>query len=115
PAALGKDNLDVDAVLLIGEHGQYPRNARGQILYPRYEFFREIVDVFRASKRVVPVFCDKHLSYDAGKAKEMVETAKTMGFGLMAGSSLPVTFRRPEWELPFGARVEEAVVCSYGD
>ncbi|HEY2787497.1 MAG TPA: hypothetical protein VGJ05_21250, partial [Fimbriiglobus sp.] len=33
----------------------------------------------------------------------------------MAGSSLPVTFRRPEWEMPFGAKVEEAVVCHYGD
>jgi hypothetical protein len=116
PAALGgKDSLDVDAVLLIGEHGQYPRNDRGQILYPRYEFFQEIVKVFEGSKKVVPVFCDKHLSYDAAKAKAMYDTAKTMGFGFMAGSSLPVTFRTPEWELPFGAKVEEAVVCHHGD
>lgn len=115
-AALGgKDSLDVDAVLLIGEHGQYRRNERGQILYPRYEFFQEIVDVFKASRKVVPVFCDKHLSYDAAKAKEMYDTARRMGFGFMAGSSLPVTFRTPEWELPFGAKVEEAVVCHHGD
>jgi hypothetical protein len=111
----GKNSLDVDAVLLIGEHGQYKRNERGQILYPRYEFFREIVKVFEASKKVVPVFCDKHLSYDSTKAKEMYDTAKKMGIPFMAGSSLPVTFRRPEWEMPFGEKVEEAVVCHYGD
>ena len=39
----------------------------------------------------------------------MVETAKAMGFGLMAGSSLPVTWRQPSIDLPFGADVEEAV------
>ena len=64
---------------------------------------------------MVPVFCDKHLSYDAVKAKEMYDTAKKMGFAFMAGSSLPVTFRRPEWEMPFGEKVEEAVVCTYAD
>ena len=105
----------MDGVLLIVEHGDYPRNDRGQILYPRYEFFEQIVEVFRASKRTVPVFCDKHLSYDHVKARKMYDTAKEMGFGLMAGSSLPVTWRRPEWEPDFGARIEEAVVCYYAD
>jgi hypothetical protein len=115
-AALGgKNSLDVDAVLLIGEHGQYKRNERGQILYPRFEFFQEIVGVFKASGKVVPLFSDKHFSYDSSKARQMYDTARTMGFGFMAGSSLPVTFRRPEWEMPFGAKVEEAVVCHYGD
>jgi hypothetical protein len=116
PAALGgRDSLDVDGVLMIVEHGDYPRNDRNQILYPRAEFFEQIVEVFRASKRSVPVFCDKHLSYDYRKARHMYDTAKEMGFGLMAGSSLPVTWRRPEWEPGFGAKVEEAVVCYYAD
>jgi hypothetical protein len=116
PAALGgTDSLDVDGVLLIVEHGDYPRNKYGQILYPRYEFFEQVVEVFRASKRSVPVFCDKHLSYDHAKARKMYDTAKKMGFGLMAGSSLPVTWRRPEWEPDFGARIEEAVACYYAD
>jgi hypothetical protein len=38
-------------VLLIGEHGDYPKNDLGQTLYPRYEFFTAIVDVFRKSGR----------------------------------------------------------------
>lgn len=37
----GGDRLAVDAVLIIAEHGDYPRNEKGQILYPRYKFFRQ--------------------------------------------------------------------------
>ncbi len=115
-AALGgKGNLDVDGVMLICEHGDYPRNKLGQILYPRYELFEQIVDVFRSSRKTVPVFVDKHLSYDHVKARKMVETAKEMGFGLMAGSSLPVTWRRPEWEPELGSKIREAVVCYFSD
>lgn len=112
---LGTDRLAVDAVLLICEHGNYPRNERWQILYPRYEMFQQIVDVFRRSGRVVPVFNDKHLSYDRTKARDMVETARRMNIPLMAGSSLPVTWRKPELELPIGAPIREALVASYND
>src|SRR5207247_1141697 len=43
PEALrcGGSALAVDAVLIIAEHGNYPRNEKGQILYPRYEFFEQ--------------------------------------------------------------------------
>jgi hypothetical protein len=112
---LGTGKLAVDGVLLIGEHGDYPFNDRGQKLYPRYELFQQIVDVFKKSGRSVPVFCDKHLSYDRRRAAEMVATARKIGFPLMAGSSLPITWRRPEVELPVGARVKEALVASRGE
>lgn len=108
--ALGKGGLDVDAVLLIIEHGEYPVNEFGQIEYPRYEFFEQIVEVFRRSGRSVPVFCDKHLSYDHRKAARMVALARELGFGLMAGSSLPVTWRLPALELPLDTPVEEGLV-----
>ena len=68
---LGGEELAVDGVLLIGEHGNYPRNDKGQRLYPRYEFFQEIVSVFRDSGRSVPVFNDKHLSWNWEWAKEI--------------------------------------------
>ena len=35
----GGDELAVDAVLLIGEHGDYPKSEFGQTKYPRYELF----------------------------------------------------------------------------
>src|SRR5262245_7588577 len=41
----GGDKLAVDAVLIIGEHGDYPTNKIGQKLYPRYEFFKQVVEV----------------------------------------------------------------------
>ncbi|MCE9603705.1 MAG: hypothetical protein K8U03_02255 [Planctomycetia bacterium] len=94
----GPGKLDVDAVLLICEHGDYPQNELGQLLYPRYEMFEQIVDVFRKSGRSVPVFIDKHLSFDHRLAAKMVAASRELKFPLMAGSSLPVTWRRPELE-----------------
>lgn len=106
----GPRSLDVDAVLLIIEHGDYPVNELGQVQYPRFEMFEEIVQVFQQSGRSVPVFCDKHLSYDHRKAAKMVATARAMNFGLMAGSSLPVTWRRPEYEAPLETPFEDGLV-----
>ncbi|HAA50004.1 MAG TPA: hypothetical protein DCE43_09795 [Planctomycetaceae bacterium] len=110
----GGRRLDVDGVLLIGEHGNYPTNKKGQRLYPRYEFFQQIVNVFRESNRSVPVFNDKHLSWNWDWALEMVETARELDFPLLAGSSLPVTRRIPQVDMPLGARVEEALCVAIG-
>lgn len=110
-AALGGPNgLDVDAVLIIIEHGDYPLNDRGQVLYPRYEMFEQVVEVYKKSGRSVPVFVDKHLSYDHQLATKMVQTSRDMGFGLMAGSSLPVTWRIPEVEAPVNTPLTEGLV-----
>ena len=100
----GGNQLAVDAVLIIGEHGNYPRNELGQTLYPRYPFFKQVVEVFRKDGQAVPVFNDKHLSWKWDWAREMVETAHKMGFPFMAGSSLPVTWRMPAIDLPHGAK-----------
>ncbi|MCH2212851.1 MAG: hypothetical protein MK110_16230 [Fuerstiella sp.] len=111
---LGGEEMAVDGVLLIAEHGDYPKNEMGQTLYPRYEFFRRIVDVFEHSGRTAPVFNDKHLSWSWDQAKDMVDTADRMGFALMAGSSLPVTTRLPSVDLPLGCEVEEVVSVGVG-
>lgn len=111
---LGGGRLAVDGVVLIGEHGRYQRNEKGQTRYPRYEFFQEIVKVFRAGGRSVPVFNDKHLSWNWEWAREMYDTAREMGFAFSAGSSLPVTWRTPSLEMPLNARVREAVCVCYG-
>lgn len=113
-ALLEDGKLAVEGVLLIGEHGNYPRNEKGQILYPRHELFSKIVDVFRKVGKSVPVFNDKHLSYSWAKCKEMMAWSRELSIPLLAGSSLPVTWRRPELELPLDSPVEEALVAAYG-
>ena len=106
---LGKKDLTVDAVLLIGEHGNYPANELGQRMYPRKEFFDQAVAVMRRSNRYVPIFNDKHLSYRWDWAKAMYDEAKQLGIPLMAGSSVPLAQRIPPVELPADRTVEEAV------
>ena len=44
----------------------------------------------------------------------MVETSRRMGFPLMAGSSLPVTWRLPPVELPPGCEIEQALTVGVG-
>jgi len=111
---LGGSKLAVDGVVVVGEHGDYPRNEKGQTQYPRWEFFQKIIQVFKDSKRSVPMFNDKHLSWNWDLAKQMVDTSRAMGFAYMAGSSLPVTWRIPSVEMPLGSRLREALCVGYG-
>jgi hypothetical protein len=111
---LGTGRLAVDGVVLVGEHGNYPRNEKGQTQYPRFQFFEEIVKVFRDSGRIVPLFSDKHLSWNWEWARRMYDTARELKFPFLAGSSLPVTWRTPSVEMPLGARVSEALCVCYG-
>ena len=110
----GGEKIAVDAVLIIGEHGEYPINEIGQKLYPRHEFFKQCVEVFEADGRSVPIYNDKHLSYSFEKAREMVEEAHRLQFPLLAGSSLPVSWRLPDLELPLGCEIEEALMIGVG-
>lgn len=111
---LGGDKLAVDGVLLIAEHGDYPINDKGQKLYPRRRFFEEVVKVFRASKRTVPVFNDKHLAYCWADAKWMYDQSKELGIPIMAGSSVPVTWRKPDLQPELGVEWERALAVGYG-
>jgi hypothetical protein len=111
---LAGGDLAVDAVCFVGEHGDYPVNERGQKLYPRYELMEPVAEVFRRTGRSVPVFFDKHLSYSWLKAKEIYRWSRELNFPLMAGSSIPLTVRTPQVEIPYGAKLEGAVAVGYG-
>lgn len=112
---LGGDDLAVDAICFIGEHGNYPYNDRGQHLYPRYELMESISEVFRRTGKTVPVFSDKHFSYSWSKAKQMYEWSRELNYPLMAGSSIPLTVRSPLLEIPYEAEIENAVALGYGE
>jgi hypothetical protein len=111
---LGGKDLAVDGVLCIGEHGKYPSNDKGQVLYPRRKFFEVVCDLFAKSKKSVPVFNDKHLAATWDDAKWMYDKSRELFVPFMAGSSLPVTWRKPELKLAKNCELTEAVQIGYG-
>ena len=111
---LDTGKLAVDGVLIIGEHGDYPYNDKGQHMYPRRRFMEETVNAFRKTGSTAPVFNDKHLGFAWRDAKWMYDQSRRMSFPLMAGSSLPTTWRLPDLELPLDTELEEALAIGYG-
>lgn len=110
---LGTGELAVDGVLIIAEHGDYPFNAREQHLYPRRRLFAEAVAVFRGSGRGVPVYLDKHFSYDWLSSKWMYEQSQDLGFPMMAGSSVPVAWRHPALAFRPGIALDSALALGF--
>jgi hypothetical protein len=111
---LGGGELAVDGVLIIGEHGDYGSNEKGQKLYPRRFFFEQVCGLFSTSGHSVPVFNDKHLSYSWEQARWMYDRARALKVPFMAGSSLPVAYRNPWLEYELETPVEEALSMAYG-
>jgi len=87
-------------------------------------------------RKPLPIYNDKHLSYrkplasvslanSFAKAKEMfasltdgfalwLDDAHRLGFPVLAGSSLPVTWRLPDVELPVDCEIESALMVGVG-
>jgi hypothetical protein len=110
---LGGTDLAVDGVLCIGEHGKYPENDKGQRLYPRRRFFEAVMDVFARCKKAVPVFNDKHLAATWDDAKWMYDKARELFVPFMAGSSIPVAWRKPPLKLDKDCNLTGAVQIGY--
>jgi hypothetical protein len=105
---LGSGSLAVDGILIAG--GSEYKDTDGALLTHdlRFKFFEQIVEVFRRSGRSVPVFCAGYLSTNWDQAKRMHQWSREMKFPLMAGSSPPVTFRRPDLDYPLPADFDDA-------
>ncbi|HXY33294.1 MAG TPA: hypothetical protein VEI07_03640 [Planctomycetaceae bacterium] len=111
---LGGKSLAVDGVLLIGEHGRYPLSTTGQVMFPKRRLFGEILAVCDRSHRIVPVYTDKHLADNWQDAKWIYDQAQRRGMPLMAGSTLPLTWRYPPVDVARGSHVSEIVATAYG-
>lgn len=107
---LGGKELAVDGVVIVGEHGEYPTNLKGQWLLPRWWMYEKVIRVFEQSKRSVPVFNDKHLSYSWDEAKWMFDKSRELNFPLTGGSSIPTYFRKPEVELDIDTPLKNSIV-----
>jgi hypothetical protein len=92
---LGGKELAVDGVVIVCEHGNYPTDLKGHWLLPRWWIYQQVMRVFEQSKRSVPVFNDKHLSYNWEDAKWMFDKSRELKFPLSGGSSIPLYFRKP--------------------
>lgn len=113
---VGRPGVNVDGVVIIGEHGNYERNEFGQKLYPRRRLYDAAVAAMVSGGRIVPVFCDKHLAWSLEDARAMYATARRLGIPLLAGSSVPLAWRVPtatQW--PAEAPMDIAVAVGYGD
>ena len=107
------DKLAVDGVMLVAEHGTYAKSGTEQTIYPKRRLFTEVADVFRHSGRSVPVFIDKHLADNWQDAKWIYDTARELKVPLMAGSSVPSTWRVPPTDVRRGAKLKQIVGLSY--
>jgi hypothetical protein len=107
---LGGKELAVDGVVIVGEHGDYPTDLKGHWLLPRWWLYNQVIRVFEQSKRSVPVFNDKHLSYNWADAKWMFDKSRELGFPLTGGSLLPVYYRKPEVELDNDTPIKHSIV-----
>jgi hypothetical protein len=108
---LGGKELAVDGVVLVGEHGVYHNNLKGQTYYPRWWLYQQIIRVFEQSKRSVPVFNDKHLSNSWDEAKWMFDKSRELDFPLYGGSSIPFYYRKPEIEIDADTPIKASVVA----
>jgi len=107
---LGGKELAVDGVVIVGEHGNYTTDLKGRWLLPRWWLYNQVIGVFEQSKRSVPVFNDKHFSYNWDDAKWMFDKSRELGFPLTGGSLLPVYYRKPEIELENDTPIKHSIV-----
>jgi hypothetical protein len=107
---LGEKELAVDGVVIVAEHGNYPTDLKGRWLLPRWWIYQQVIQVFEQSKRSVPVFNDKHLSYSWDEAKWMFDKSRELNFPLTGGSSIPTYFRKPEIELAIDTPIKNSIV-----
>ncbi|SVC96480.1 uncharacterized protein METZ01_LOCUS349334, partial [marine metagenome] len=88
-------------------------NEKEQQLFPRKFFMEQISGVMATSGRAVPIFNDKHLSYNWHDAKWMYDRAVQLDAPFMAGSSLPFFWRNPWLEHERETPIKQAVAIGY--
>ena len=112
---LGGSKLAVDGVVVVGEHGNYPRNEKGQTKYPRWRVLRADREGLQGQRPLRPDVQRQASLVELGLGANRCTTRRARWVSpFMAGSSLPVTWRIPSVEMPLGSRIREALCVCYG-
>lgn len=112
---LGGPRLAVDAVAIIGEHGDYPRSPLGNVMYPRWRYFDEITRVMKSDSRIIPLYQDKYFAYDWNDARRMYDRVQEMHIPFLCGSTVPLSWQRPPLDLPRRVPFTDILATSYSD
>jgi hypothetical protein len=113
--ALGGTGVQVDGVVIVGEHGDYGRNELGQTLYPRRRLFDSAVSAMIGAGKFVPIFSDKHLAWSTADAQAMYNLARRHEIPMLTGSSVPGAWRIPQGtDWPRGEPLDSVVAVAYG-
>ena len=107
------DRLKVKGVLLVAEHGDYPRSETGSLLYPKRRLFEQVLAGFDRAGEVAPVYIDKHVADNWQDIEWIYNAARQRKIPLMAGSSVPLAWREPAVDVRRDAKIQQIVAVSY--
>lgn len=110
----GGTDFDLDGIIIIGEHGEYPENEYRQVLYPRRRFFEQCLKVMLEAERIVPVYSDKGFAVIREDVEWMYEQIKRYDIPFMSSSVIP--FARQYYDsrpLPNGAPLHKMFGFAY--
>jgi hypothetical protein len=103
----------LDGIIIIGEHGDYPEDEKRRKHYPRRRLLDETLKVLDELDLRIPIFSDKHLSYQIEDTVWMYEQLKRRKLPFMGGSSIPHTPYVPEINVKIFEDAKEFLVVSF--
>jgi len=109
------ENGGLDGIIIIGEHGEYPDDEKGQKMYPRRRLLEETLHMMDELGLAIPIFSDKHLSYNIADSLWMFEQLQQRGIPFMGGSSIPHIPPVPSFDPALLQEATELLVVSFSD
>jgi hypothetical protein len=91
----GGNNFDLDGIIIIGEHGDYPVSELGRVLYPRRRFFEECLNVMLKYDRIVPVYSDKAFAIEKEDIEWIYKQIKKYDIPFFSTSVIPFARQYP--------------------
>lgn len=117
-AAAALSNRAAEAGLQLAELPAAVRDANAVVVIPRADFASPVTESLAAvlthAQRGTPCFVFGALAPDLASARTLTTLAAARQITLAAGTTLPVTWRLPQVDLPKNAPVDEALILVQG-